>query len=80
MSATRRTTPDCRVCAGAEPSTVVRLLLLGRSPRRIAPVFGHTRRAVAKHRDLCLVGERRAAAEEGLREMAGVEEGGGRRG
>ena len=65
MSATRRT-PDCRVCAGPEPYTVDRLLLIGRSPRRIAPVFGHTRRAVRSHRDRCLVGERRAKVEADL--------------
>ena len=70
-------TPDCPVCAGAEPGTVDKLLLLGHGPRWIAPKFGHTRRAVAKHRGLCLVGERRAAVEEDLREMAGTTEGGG---
>ena len=59
-------TAGCPVCAGVEPGTVDRLLLLGRSPRRIAPVFGHTRRAVRSHRDRCLVGERRAKVEADL--------------
>lgn len=68
--------PDCRVCSGPEPWTVDRLLLLGRGPRFIARHFGVDRRAVAKHRDGCLTGERRAVAEKDIRVMAG--EGGGR--
>ncbi len=79
MSVTRRT-PVCRVCAGPEPYTVDRLLLIGRSPRRIAPVFGHTRRGVQWHRDRCLTGARREKVVGDFRRMAGVEEGGVRRG
>jgi hypothetical protein len=56
---------------------VDRLLLVGRSPRRIAPVFGVTRRAVQEHRDLCLTGERREKVEADLMRMASEARGGG---
>ncbi len=69
--------PACPVCRGVEPRTVDRLLLLGRGPRFIAPRFGVDRKAVAKHRDLCLVGDRRASVVADLRRMAGVEGEGG---
>ncbi len=69
----------CSVCNGREPKTADRLLLLGRSPRRIAPVFGVTRRQVQEHRDRCLTGGRLEGAIADLRRMAGLEsdEGGG---
>lgn len=59
----------CPVCSGPEPWIVDKLLLLGRGPRFVAPRFGVDRRAVARHRDACLVGERRAAVEADLRAM-----------
>ena len=65
-------TPGCKVCHGPEPRIVDKLLLLGRSPRRIGPPFGHSRRDVRRHAETCLRGERRAAVERELLEMAGV--------
>ena len=65
----------CPGCSGPEPWTVDRLLLLGRGPRFVARHFGAGRKDVAKHRDACLVGERRAAVERDLRGMAGTGEG-----
>lgn len=62
----------CKVCSGPEPYSIDKLLLLGRGPRFIAPIFGHTRPAVAAHRDRCLVGERRAKIEADLRAKAGM--------
>ena len=79
MPATKKT-PGCRVCAGVEPGTVDKLLLLGHCPRWIAPKFGHTRRTVAKHRDLCLTGARGEKVAGDLRRMADEAEGGVRRG
>jgi hypothetical protein len=60
----------CKVCAGMEVGTVDRLLLIGRGPRLIAPVFGHTRRAVRDHRDRCLTGARRERVVADLLRMA----------
>ncbi len=59
----------CKVCRGPEPYIIDKLLLLRRGPRFIAPIFGHTRQAVAAHQDRCLVGERRAKVEADLRRM-----------
>jgi hypothetical protein len=53
-----------------DPKTVDRLLVVGHGPRFVAQRWGFTRKAVARHRDLCLVGERRAEVEEDLRGMA----------
>ena len=61
---------SCKVCRGMEPKTVDRLLLVGYGPRFISARWGIDRKAVAKHRDLCLVVERRAAVEADLRSMA----------
>ncbi len=60
----------CKVCEGIETKTANRLILLGRSPRRIAPVFGVSRRSVQDHRDFCLVGERLEAAMQDLRSLS----------
>ena len=68
----------CPVCTGLEPRTADRLLLLGRSPRRIAPVFGVTRRQIQEHRDRCLVGTRLEEAVADLRRMAAKRGEGGR--
>ena len=76
MRLEKPSTKRCRVCVGPEPHTIDRLLLLGRSPRRIAPVFGVTRRAVQNHRDVCLTGERRERAVADLLRMASEAEGG----
>jgi hypothetical protein len=65
----------CKVCRGVEPAVVDKLLVWGRAPRWIAPKFGHTRRAVARHERTCLVGARRAKVEADLMSMA-AEEGG----
>jgi hypothetical protein len=58
-----------------EPETVDRLLLVGYGPRFIAQRWGIDRKAIAKHRDRCLVGERRAGVEADLRSMASKAEG-----
>lgn len=67
----------CQVCSGPEPRTVDRLLLLGYGPRFVAHRFGVGRRHVAKHRDLCLVGERYAAVAGDLCSMAEIGKRGG---
>jgi hypothetical protein len=55
---------------------VDKLLLWWRAPRWIAPKFGHRRATVVRHRDVCLVGERRARAQRELMEMVDAEGGG----
>ena len=62
-------TAGCPVCSGPEPKTADRLLLLGRGPRFVAHHFGVDRRHVARHRDRCLVGDRRAAVVADLKGM-----------
>jgi hypothetical protein len=58
-----------------EPETVDRLLVLGYGPRFIETRWGIARWRIKKHRDECLVGERRAGVEADLRRMAGMVEG-----
>jgi hypothetical protein len=60
----------CRVCSRMEPETIDRLFLLGYGPRFVGMRWGLPRWRVKKHRDECLVGERRRAVEDGLRLMA----------
>ena len=75
MSATKKT-PDCRACSSPEPHTIDRFLCMPddwagkRGPRSLAGVFGLDRRDIAKHRDRCLVGERREEIEADLMRMA----------
>jgi len=60
-----------------EASTVDRLLAVGYGPNFIARRWGLPRWRITKHRDECLVGERRAGVEAWLRRSAGVAEGEG---
>ena len=53
-----------------EPETVDRLLVLGYGPQFVSERWGLPRWCIKKHRDECLIGERRAAVEEDLRRMA----------
>jgi hypothetical protein len=61
----------CKVCAGFEPQTIDRLLVVGHGVRFVAARWGHTREVVKRHRDRCLVGERRERVEGDLLRMAG---------
>jgi hypothetical protein len=61
---------------GMEPETVDRLLLAGYGPRFVAQRWGVTRQVVAKHRDRCLVGDRRKRVEADLARMAASAGGG----
>lgn len=58
----------CPVCSSMEPDTIDRLLVWGRSPRWIAPKFGHPRAAVVRHEKTCLTRERRVQVERELME------------
>jgi hypothetical protein len=60
-----------------EPSTVDRLLAAGYGPNFVAQRWGIPRWQIKRHRDECLVGERRAGVEAWLRRSAGVVEGEG---
>ena len=62
---------ECKVCRGPEPRTIDRLLAVGYGPRFISKRWGHDRRDVRRHRDRCLVGDRRAEVEAALLSMAG---------
>ena len=62
---------SCKVCMGMESETVDRLLLVGYGPRFVSARWGHDRRDVRRHRDRCLVGDRRAEVEADLLSMAG---------
>jgi len=61
----------CAICMGMEPETVDRLLAAGYGPRFVAQRWGVTRQVVAKHRDRCLVGDRRKRVEADLVRLAG---------
>jgi hypothetical protein len=61
----------CKVCMGMEPRTIDRLLLAGHGIRFVADRWGHTRQVVKRHRDRCLVGDRRKRVEADLVRMAG---------
>jgi hypothetical protein len=64
---------SCPVCLAPEPETIDRLLLYGYGPAFVAARWGSLKRQhVKKHRDRCLVGERRQAVEDDLVRMAGV--------
>ncbi len=65
----------CKVCSHMEPETVDRLLAAGYGPNFISRRWGLARWRIKKHRDECLVGERRASVEADLRRMAGMAEG-----
>jgi hypothetical protein len=56
-----------------EPETIDRLLVFGYGPQFVAERWGLARWRIKKHRDECLVGERRAAVENELRRMATTE-------
>ena len=75
MTMPRSERAACKVCAGREPKTVDRLLVIGHGTRFVAQRWGLPRKAVAMHRDTCLVGDRRQAVEADLRRMAGEAEG-----
>ncbi len=60
-----------------EPETVDRLLVLGYGPRFVAQRWGIPRHHIKRHRDECLVGERRTAVVADLQRMAGMVEGEG---
>jgi hypothetical protein len=66
---------ECVVCAAMELRTIDRLLVLGHGPRFIAARWGLPRHKVKKHRDQCLVGERRAAVEAAMQGMVEAREG-----
>ena len=70
-----RATPrgECRVCSTMEPETIDRLLVFGYGPQFVAQRWGLSRRHIKRHRDECLIGERRAAVEDELRRMAAGE-------
>lgn len=61
---------SCTVCKAADTRTIDRLLVFGYGPQFIAMRWGLPRHHVKRHRDLCLVGQRRAAVEADLRRMA----------
>jgi hypothetical protein len=63
---------SCTVCQAIEPKTIDRLLVFGYGPRSIAERWGLRRHHVNKHRNECLVGERRQAVEADLRSGEGV--------
>ena len=64
---------SCPVCLAPEPKTIDRLLLYGYGSAFVAARWGSLKRQhVKKHRDRCLVGERRQAVEDDLVRMAGV--------
>jgi hypothetical protein len=58
------------VCSSQEPYSIDRLLVLGgRGPRSLAPVFGLDRRDIARHERKCLTGQRRQRVEADLMAM-----------
>jgi hypothetical protein len=59
----------CKVCSAMEPRTIDRLLVMGYGPQFIATRWGLPRHHVKKHRDECLVGQRRLYVETGLLQM-----------
>jgi hypothetical protein len=61
---------ECPVCSATEPETIDRLLVFGYGPRFVEARWGIPRRRIKKHLDECLVGKRRAAAEDELRSFA----------
>jgi hypothetical protein len=64
---------SCPVCSATEPRTIDRLLVIGYGPSFIDQRWGSLKRQHSKkHRDRCLVGERRQAVEDDLVRMAGV--------
>ena len=60
----------CPICRGPEPSTINRMLLLGWSPRFLSARWGHTRKAIARHRDVCLTEYERENVKRDLSAMA----------
>ncbi len=48
-----------------------RLLLVGHGIRFVSERWGHTRRVVKRHRDVCVQGDRRKRVEADLARMAG---------
>ncbi len=52
-----------------ESRTIDRLLVMGYGPQFIATRWGLGRHHVKKHRDECLVGQRRLYVEAGLQQM-----------
>ena len=65
----------CKACVAPDVKTIDRLLAFGHGTRFVAARWGLPRKAVAKHRDTCLVGDRRAKVEADLRSMAGEAQG-----
>ncbi len=61
----------CSVCMGFEPQTIDRLLLVGHGIRFVSARWGHRRRDVKRHRDVCLTGDRLKATESASARMAG---------
>jgi hypothetical protein len=61
----------CKVCAGFEPQTIDRLLVVGHGVRFVSARWGIPRWVVKSHRDRCLVGDRLKATEAALSRMAG---------
>ena len=64
----------CKACVAPDVKTIDRLLVFGHGTRFVAQRWGLPRKAVALHRDRCLVGDRRQAVEADLRGMAGEAE------
>jgi hypothetical protein len=60
----------CSVCSGIEPRTIDRLLLAGHGIRFVKDRWGHSRQDVKRHRDRCLVGDRRKRVEADLVRMS----------
>lgn len=62
----------CKVRVAREPEAIDRLLTLGYGPAFVAARWGLKRHLVKRHRDRCLVGERRAKAEAWIRRQQRV--------
>ena len=62
---------ECPVCAATDAKTIDRILVFGHGPPFIGARWSLKRHHVRRHRDECLLGDRRRNVEADLRRMAG---------